>query len=435
MRITFFVFLSFGLTSAGLANGILRWGFGARDMGAAGAFGGTDGDAITAVQVNPALLSTLQDNQWTLSTRYLDGDSTFKRGGISTGIHDGEGAYPDFAVSWRPTDSAFTFGLGLSPVSALEARWNYLDAPGGIGGISFGTVDHDSRFVALRIALAASWQVTDQLSVGISAGAIHSEIDFNAPFIFQTNPALANAKVNLDMETDGWSPSIELGTVYRPSQEWTFGGRLKLPVSLDNSGRARVDYSAQLPPLALAPASPLADYDARAQVQLPLTIGAGTAWKPGERLNLGLWVDWHQWSRSYDTLEVDLGNGTNSDINGAIGSSPSDRIPLDWKDRFVFSLGAAYELNGEWTVRSGYRYGKSPIPDNLVTPLNAATLEHTLTLGASWRRNDWTIDLAYGYEFAPKSTVGESGYNAGEYSNSTLETSIHHLGVALSRKF
>ncbi|MFT6861467.1 MAG: long-subunit fatty acid transport protein [Akkermansiaceae bacterium] len=314
MRITIFILLGLGISPPGLANGILRWGFGARDMGAAGAFGGTDGDALTAVHVNPALLSTLQENQWTLSTRYLDGNSTFKRGGISTGLHDGEGAYPDFA---------------------------------------------------------ASWQINDKLAIGISAGAIHSEINFNAPFIFQTNPALANAKVNLDMETDGWSPSIELGTLYRPSREWTVGGRFKLPVSLDNSGSAQVDYSAQLPSLGLAPASPVADDEAQARVQLPLTIGAGTAWRPND-----LWIDWHQWSRSYDTFKVDLSRSSNADLNGAIGSTPTDRIPLDWKDRFVFALGTACELNHEWTVRGGYRYGKSPIPDNLVTPLNGATLEH-----------------------------------------------------------
>ena len=84
------------------ANGVLRWGFGARDTGSAGAFGGTDGDAITTLHVNPALLSTLPDQKWTLSTRYLRGNSTFKRGGTSSSLHDGEGAYPDFALALGP---------------------------------------------------------------------------------------------------------------------------------------------------------------------------------------------------------------------------------------------------------------------------------------------------------------------------------------------
>lgn len=201
------------------ANGVLRWGFGARDTGSAGAFGGTDGDAITAIHVNPALLATLPDRQWTLSTRHLRGNSTFNRGGSASSLQDGEGAYPDFALAWRPKNSDFTFGFGVSPVSALEANWNYLDAAGGIGGISFGTVDHESRFVAIRLAFAASWQINDQWALGMSAGAVYSEVDFSAPFIFQTNPALANAKVNLDMETDGWNPSFEFGTLYQPGNQ------------------------------------------------------------------------------------------------------------------------------------------------------------------------------------------------------------------------
>lgn len=53
----------------------------------------------------------------------------------------------------------------------------------------------------------------------MSAGAVYSEVDFSAPFIFQTNPALANAKVNLDMETDGWNPSFEFGTLYQPGNQ------------------------------------------------------------------------------------------------------------------------------------------------------------------------------------------------------------------------
>lgn len=427
--------LSLALAPAALANGVLRWGFGAEDMGAAGAFGGTDGDVITAIQINPALLSALDGNQWKLSARYLSGNSEFKSGGVTSGLTDGEGGYPDLALSWRPKDSSLTFGFGVSPISALEAKWNYLDAPGGIGGISYGVLEHESRFVAVRLALAASWQINDQLSLGISAGAIHSEINVNAPFIFQTNPALANAKVDLDLETAGWAPSVELGALYRPANQWTFGSRMKLPVSLDNSGSANIDYSAQLPALGLAPSSALAEYKARTRTQLPLTIGAGSTWQASEKWSHGLWIDWHQWSKSYDTLRVNFSDGSNADINNAIGSAPSDGVPLDWKDRFVFSLGTACKISDEWTLRGGYRYGESPVPDHLVTPLNAATLAHALTLGASWQREGWVLDFAYGYEFENASRIGVSGYNAGEYSNSSLKTFVHHLGVSVGREF
>ena len=104
------------LTQLASTNGVLRWGFGAQDMGAAGAFGGTHGDAIAAVQINPALLSTLE-NQWTLSARYLSGNATFRRSGVTSRLTNAEGIYPDFALSWQPSESPFTIGFGLFPTS------------------------------------------------------------------------------------------------------------------------------------------------------------------------------------------------------------------------------------------------------------------------------------------------------------------------------
>ena len=416
------------------ANGVLRWGFGARDMGSAGSFGGTSGNSIAAMQVNPALLTDTGNHEVTISGRYLSGDAEYRRGGVSSSMKDAHGIYPDLGLAYR-VDSALVAGFGISPVSGLEANWDYLDAPGGIGGISFGQLEHESRFTAVRIAAGLGWQASEQLSLGISAGLIRSEIDFNAPFIFQTNPALANAKVDLDMETEGWAPSIELGALYQVNSKLRWGGRVKLPVSLDNDGRADVDFSAQLPPLGFAGAPPLASYDVRARTQLPLTIGTGFSWQVSDRLKVGVWGDWHQWSESYDRLAVDLSDGSNAVINGALGAAISDRVPLDWRDRFTVAVGAEYQLSEQWALRGGWRYAKSPIPNNLVTPLNAAILEQAVTVGASWRQDDWQLDLGYAFEFAPTAQVGVSGYNAGEYSNSSLEAEVHHISLSLTRRF
>jgi long-chain fatty acid transport protein len=206
-------------------------------------------------------------------------------------------------------------------------------------------------------------------------------------------------------------------------------------VSLENRGHADVDFTKQLSALDPSGNPILGSYSARTRTELPLTIGTGMSWKPNNRWSLGAWVDWHQWSHSYDTFGVDLFNGTNPTVNGAIGSNVSDRIPLNWRDRFTIALGAEYLLNEDWTLRGGWRYGKSPIPTKLVTPLNGAIFEHALTLGASWKRDQWTIDMGYACEFGPGASVGVSGYQAGEYSNSVFDLSVQHLGIGITRTF
>jgi hypothetical protein len=139
----------------------LPWGFGAEDLGAAG--------AIAAMHVNPALLAGFEENEATVSIRYLAGSGDFSRGGITSSMRDGGGFYPDLAMAWRLNEQV-VLGFGASPISGLEAKWNYLDAPGGIGGISFGELRHESRFVAVRLAAGhlrwSLWRFTKPLLIG-----------------------------------------------------------------------------------------------------------------------------------------------------------------------------------------------------------------------------------------------------------------------------
>jgi long-subunit fatty acid transport protein len=49
--------------------------------------------------------------------------------------------------------SRFKLGLSVTPDSAMTAKWRYLDAPGGIGGTSYGIQENKSSILALRSAI------------------------------------------------------------------------------------------------------------------------------------------------------------------------------------------------------------------------------------------------------------------------------------------
>ncbi|WP_193210910.1 OmpP1/FadL family transporter [Luteolibacter marinus] len=426
--------VAIGLLLPAAGNGVLRYGFGAADSGAAGAFSGTAADAMSAMQTNPAALAALTGNEWTLGLRAIHGEADYNHGGRSYEMSR-TGAVPEMAVAWRDGHSRWTFGLSFAALSALEGQWNYPDVPGGIGGVTYGTVPHESGFLALRTNLGAAISLSETLSLGASIGAIYSEVDFDAPFIFQSNPALAGAKVDLDMTTDGWAMMPEAGLLWRPDPCWSFGMRARPRVELDNDGDAFADYSAQLPPLGLAGTPPYARYDATTHNALPFIAGFGASWQASGRLKIGLWADWIQWSKAFDQLDVALSGGTNPAINGAIGSAVADRVPVGWKDRWVLALGAEYEISSSWTVRAGWRYGESPAPDALITPLNVPLPEHAVALGLGWRTGDWRFDLGYELQFGPAANAAASGYRAGEYSNSRTELTVQSLALGMTRRF
>ena len=421
--------------SVAMGNGVLIDSFGARDAGAAGVFGGLSGDSLAAMQTNPAAMGFLSQNEWTVSVRSGWGWGEYSKGGVRYDM-DIIGAVPEIGVAWRPRSEDFTIGLSVAPLAASAADWSYPDAPGGIGGVTYGADHpHDAGFLAIRINGGVAWRISDSVSIGASLGAVYSRIDFDAPFIFQTNPALSGAKVDLDLESDGWEAMAEVGAVWKLNDSTRVALRYRPQVDLNLSGKADADFSAQLPVLGLGGAPSYATYRATTRNALPALAGGGMEWQPGDRWKIGFWVDWIGWSDAFDDLEVNLSNGTNGVINGAIGQQVSDRVPVRWKDTWVVGLGSELRLSDCLSLRAGWRYGQSPVRSTYATPLNASLLEHTLAVGLGWGRGEWDVDLSYEYQFGGSAEVFRSGYQAGEYDRSKIDLGAHLLGFGLSRRF
>ncbi len=420
--------------SSSYANGIARCGFGAADSATAGSFSATGGDALATMQGNAAAMTLLGGGGWTVSAQALAGSGDYSRSGQDYDLENAFGVLPEAALVWQIPDRPLWLGASLSAPSALKSDWNYPDVPGGIGNVSFTQADHESAFLALKANLGLAWQASEQWSFGATVGLIYSRVNFDAPFIFQTNPALAGAKVDLDLETSGWAPAFDAGVLWNPHEHWTFGAKVRAASVLKNDGSARADFSSQLPPLGLAGTDPIVHYGAATENTLPLTFSFGTSWQSTEKLRLGATLEWHNWADSFDAFPVRLSKGSNAAINSAIGPSPSDDVPLRWENRFVLALGTEYALSSGTILRAGWRYGESPVPGDLVTPLNGSIFEHSLAFGAGWNFKGCQIDASYTFALG-EASIGNSGYRAGEYSNSSLDVVAYGIGVSLSRAF
>jgi long-chain fatty acid transport protein len=108
----------------------------------------------------------------------------------------------------------------------------------------------------------------------------------------------------------------------------------------------------------------------------------------------------------------------------------------------VYKIGAAYDLNKEWTVRAGYNHGSQPIPKsqtffNILAP---ATVEDHLTLGATWRLQSGG-EVTFAYMHAFEQTVKGSGSIPPGFppgfggGNANLKMYEDSFGVAYGVKF
>ncbi len=128
--------------------------------------------------------------------------------------------------------------------------------------------------------------------------------------------------------------------------------------------------------------------------------------------------------------------GSNSTINSVVGSTAvHDHVPLDWSTQAGLHLGAELPLNEAWTVRGGFSHANDPVPNATLTPLTAPIMQNALAAGAGFSRGRWHLDAAWQAQLPATRTVGDSGLEAGQYSNRRLRIWTQSLTLTARARF
>jgi len=419
-----------------LANGVNNNGASGRGRALNGATVAGPTDAIDAMATNPAALIDL-DRSWTfgLVGAYAKGRYS-KAGERPVRLMSEFGVAPELGLA-LPFHESLTLGLSVAPEQLRAVEWRYRDAPGGLDGrTSYGFRNHRSEFAGVRSALGLATRLGEQFSLGASAGLVYERINLAAPYIFQSEPRLGGVKAALDLETEGLAFNADLGLIYRASDRLQFGMRYRTETEIDSHGDADGNAGAQFRSIGLSHVPGMFHYDAEVETTLPRSVSAGLSWQAADRVRLFAQTEWINWNSAFDRLTVKLSDGTNTAVNSLAGSDDVvDHVPLDWEDRFVYRLGIEFEPAEKFWLRAGYSYGRSPIPVENITALNAAIAEHTLSAGVGFMLVETTVDIAYQFDLPSAADVGRSNIRSGEYSNSTTEIESHWVGVSVSVRF
>jgi long-subunit fatty acid transport protein len=416
------------------ANGLYGDGTGAAAMAMGGADVAWAADPLGAMGDNPAGLGFLDAPELSLGGEGAVLQGRFNKPGVSSGdVNQSPNGLPEGAFAMPLSKWPVTLGISCVPDSALLADWHYPDPPGGLlGTTSYGNQEDKSEIVVLRSALGAAVRVNSKWSFGGSVGLIYNQNELVTPYIFQNlqpSSAYDGAKTLLDLRTSGFGWNYQLGIIYQALTNLQFGVTYKGESTVDTTGDATGDPYAQF---GVAPGPLAFHYDANVKNKFPQEVSAGLSWKFYPKWRLALQTDWIDWADAFNTLPVKLGNGSNPGVNAALGSSFQDNIPLDWKDEFVYRAGLEFAVLKNLSLRTGYSYGGSPVPNSTLTPLTAAILEQAVSAGVGYRWGRWDFDLAYQYDLPVTQDAGTSSLRSGEYSNSSTEVSAHWLALTVN---
>jgi long-subunit fatty acid transport protein len=184
-----------------------------------------------------------------------------------------------------------------------------------------------------------SYAVSHKLSFGVTARADYNSNTLHALYIFQSQPQLAGAKTLLDLHTYGTGWNMSVGVMVEPTKKLDFGVAWKSHTVIVTNGLASGNAYAWFG--APSPANAYGfSYNASVKNILPQSVNGSVAWHINPRWLVAFQTDWVNWSNAFVILPVTLTNGTNSTINGAVGSTTLvDGVPLNWKDQYSFHGG------------------------------------------------------------------------------------------------
>jgi long-chain fatty acid transport protein len=410
------------------ANGIYRDGIGARSISMGGADVAFAEDPLGALGVNPAGLGFQSSAGLDLGLLGGSVNGHFEKQGVSDGSLDQSlNVLPEGAFAMRLGKTPVTVGLALVPDALMSAKWHYTDPnPGGLTGVSYGYQSDKSVIGVLRTALGAGVQLGDHWSVGGSIGILYNQNELITPYIFQQTPGLAGAKTLLDLTTSGWGVNAQIGVIYKPIDTLQFGLVYTSRSTVDSHGNASGNAGVQLG----LPSFPFT-YDAEVNNAFPQMVSGGGSWKFCNDWRAALQVDWIDWAGAFSALPVELSNGSNP----GLPSSLQDKIPLNWRDEFVFRGGLEYAATTNVMLRGGFSYGQSPVPSETLTPLTAAITQAAVSAGIGYHWGRYKIDLAYEYDLPTERSVGTSSLLSGEYSNTSTKVAIQWFALTAGVKF
>ena len=193
-----------------------------------------------------------------------------------------------------------------------------------------------------------------------------------------------NGVITSKIKGDDWGLGFTAGLTLKPTDTTTIGVGYRSRIKHKLKGHFYYPLFALIPAPTTQPAS--------VKHTLPDQLTVSIRQDITDQFTLLGTVEWTNWSLLKNfTIVTPL-------------ASPSDTY--NWKDSWMFSVGGEYKYSDALTLRAGYAYEKSPVPDSTRAVRVPDNNRHWLSVGASWVASDWlTLNAGYSHLFVKKGPV------------------------------
>jgi long-chain fatty acid transport protein len=327
------------------------------------------------------------------------------------------------SASFDVTDN---FSLGASVIAQktsaeLTSAINY----NAVGlSIQQGIAAQAAAGVAQIQAAAAAGEIPPDVAAGLIQAAV-AQAPAGAAGVAAATPVGSDgfARIKGDDVAYGW----QLGGYWKlsPNDKLALNYRSRISHTLEGTGNftTTAGYDALLAnPQLAASIPPFQHTTGTADFTTP-AVASFSYWHQAERFGLGVDVAWTKWSVFKD-LTVNYGN-----------SQPSTSERYNWRDTWYVSVGGDYNVNDKLTLRAGVAVDSTP---TYLATRSARVPDSTrklATVGLSYQASDkFEINASYAHIFVNNAHVDTTD-STGNRLAGNFEDYGNLLGVSATYKF
>ncbi len=363
----------------------------------------------SAIFFNPAAMRKIKSNLVSLggtfvvpSAEFANQGSHLNHGGVvnpltsgDDGRDGGKTALVPAFYTVLPLESGFTAGLGVNSPFGLATDYSSTWV-GRYSAIK-------TEMTAVSISPAASYNITDELSIGAAVNVLYAgaelsnAIDFGTIGVATLGLPTASALGLLPEQADGharvkgddWGVGATAGVSYSFCEGSSIGLSYRSNIKVDLTGDARftVPENARI----LTSTGLFTDTDASAELNLPEIIAGGGIWKINDQWSVMGDIAWTRWAR-FRELRVQFDS-----------VQPDSVVNENWDNVWRWSIGTAYKPIPELTLRAGFTIDEEPISDKWHrTPRIPGNDRYWMAFGASYNFiEQLRLDVSYAHLFVP----------------------------------
>ncbi|MEB2869309.1 OmpP1/FadL family transporter [Pseudomonas rhizosphaerae] len=372
-------------------------------------------DAST-VYGNPAGMSRIKREQVSVGAAAIVAKTDISGRGSFPGSNDGD-MVPFVGVPMgyyvKPLDDNWAVGFGLYAPFGLVT-----DYESGFAGRYWGDKSH---VAVVTLQPTISYAFNDRVSIGFGPTINRLEGELTSATLNALSPGRNDGEVKIkgDDTALGFNIGVlvqatddtRLGLTYHSKVKYKLDGHTKI----EGQGFGRLSGS---------------KYDASLDIDTPESVDFSVTHELNEDWTLYAGSTWTRWSR---LKEISVENdGVPAPLRPSIGTITEEQ---NWHDTWSHAVGAAYKLNKQWTLRTGFSVDQSPTNNTNRSPRIPTGDRAILSLGAGWSpTDDLTFDFAYSYLKEEDTKINLVSATKGAYQ-AKYENSAHGFGTSVTYRF